>query len=272
MNDEIMNRAEPVGGAFSPLSPTNGRQGFWRRQWQTEATLSQLIFDVTVGMILPVLCLVFDPIVFRGNLAGEPLLGGYRLLAYGLIAIEIVALGAWLATGKRAGEWCGVIGGVMFAGAFFSAGIGLLLFPLSVLGLMFGIGLLGFTPLVTGFIYWRNARRAFAAARSRMSRDALCLMLALGVLVSFGAPAFAHWRVKRLVERSVPELLGSDHQAAASAARRLGYLSPFLNGELDEIVFAYERETDPARKEQLARAYRRITGDDIEHRLNLLND
>ncbi|HEX8130896.1 MAG TPA: hypothetical protein VF527_17480 [Pyrinomonadaceae bacterium] len=273
MSDEIMKRMETAGLAFNRLSPPVKRQGFLRRQLQAEATLSQLIFDVTVGMILPVLCLVFDPLVFRsGGLFGAPLFGGYQFFAYGLIAIEIVALGVWLAAGKRAGEWCGVLGGAMLAGAFFSACIGMLLLPFSVIGLALGIGVLGFTPFVTAFIYWRNARRALKAASAQMSRAALCVTLALGAAVPFGAPLFAHWRIQRMIERSLPEVLGGDGARAAAAVRRLSYVSPFVTGEFDEMVSAYGRETDPARKERLARMYREMTGADIQTRMYLLND
>jgi hypothetical protein len=272
MNDEIMRRVEPVGAAFSLLSPPMKRQGFLRRQFQTEATLSQLIFDVTVGMILPVLCLVFDPIVFRRGFGGGPVLGDYQFFAYGLIAIEVVTLGVWLALGKRAGEWCGVMGGAMFGGAFFSVVIGILLLPFSVIGLALGIGMLGFTPFVTAFIYWRNARRALRVAGAGMSRAAICLTLALGMGVPFAAPAFAYWRINRMIERSLLEAVGDDEARADNAARRLSYLSQFVTSEFDEMVWAYGRETDPARKERLARTYRKITGGSIESRLYVLND
>ncbi|HEY1402723.1 MAG TPA: hypothetical protein VGB05_01210 [Pyrinomonadaceae bacterium] len=272
MNDEIIRRVEPAGAAFSLLAPPERRQGFLRRQWQTEATLAQLIFDVTIGMILPVLCLVFDPVVFRHGLGGGPLLGDYRFFAYGLIAIEIVTLGAWLALGRRAGEWCGVAGGAMFAGAFFSAGIGILLLPLTIIALMFGIGVLGFTPFFTAFIYWRNARRALRVAGTHMSRAAICLTLTLGAIIPFAAPGFAHWRISSMIERSLPDALGDNETRAADAARRLAYVSPFVVYEFDEMVRAYSRETDPARKERVARVYRKITGDNIETRLYALDD
>ena len=268
----MMRRIEPAGAASGLFSPPEKRQGFLRRQGQSEATLRQLIFDVTVGMILTVLCLVFDPIVFRGDFLGRPVLGDYQFFAYGLIAIEVVALGVWLALGERAGEWCGVLAGMMLGGVLFSVGIGILLLPLSVVGLAFIIGVLGFTPFVTAFIYWRNARRALRVAGARMARPALWLTLALGAIVPFGVPAFAHWRVERLIERALPEVLGGDERRAADAVRRLGYVSPFVTGDFDQLVSAYASETDPARKERLAHAYREITGGDIERRLYLLND
>jgi hypothetical protein len=267
-----MRQVAPAGGALSLLSPPGRRRAFFRRQFQPEATLRQLIFDVSVGMILPVLCLVFDPVVFRGGLIGRPFLDGCQLFAYGLIGIEIVALGVWLAAGTRAGEWCGVLGGVMFSGAFFSAVIGLLLLPLSIIGLMFGVGLIGFTPFVTAFIYWRNARRAHGLAGAKMPRAALRLTLALGAVVALGAPAFAHWRVNRVIERSMSEVLDDDRTRAAAATRRLGYLKLLATRDFEPMLRAYSNETDPARQQRLALAYREITGDDIEMRLHVLDD
>lgn len=267
-----MKRVEPAEVAFGLLSPPEPRQGFLRRQFQTEPTLWQLIFDVTNGMILPILCLVIDPIVFRGGFGRAPVLGGYRFLAYGVIGIEIAALVVWLAWGKRAGEWCGVLSGMMFAGALFAAVVGILLLPLTLIGLVFGIGVLGFAPFVTAFIFWRNARRALGAASTRMTRAAVCVTLVLGAAAPLAAPAFAGWRISRLIERSLPEALGEDEARAAEAARRLSYVSPFASGEFDEMVWAYDRETDPARRERLARVYHTMTGDDIRTRLSELND
>jgi hypothetical protein len=272
MSDEIMNRVGQGGTASRRLTPLEGRRGFWRRQFQAEPTLPQLIFDVTGGMILPVLCLVFDPIFFRSGLGRPPLFGDFQFFVYAMIAIEIVALGVWLAAGRRTGDWCGILAGVMLAGAVFAAGIGLIMLPFTVIGLAFGIGLLGFTPFVTSLIYWRNARRAHRAASARMSRAALCLTLLPGAVVPFAAPAFAQWRVSRVIERSLSEVLGGNDARANAAERRLVNLSWVVPGEFDQMVWAYDVETNPARKERLALVYRNITGGDIESRLNLLKD
>jgi hypothetical protein len=161
---------------------------------------------------------------------------------------------------------------MMLSGALFSAVIGLLLLPLSIAGLAFGVGILGFTPFVTAFIYWRNARRAQGPASTMMSRAALCLTLTLGALVPLGAPAFAHWRINRLIERSVSEVIDGSETRAAAAARRLGYLKLFATHNFEPMLRAYANEADPARQRRLAHAYREITGGDIEMRLYVLND
>ncbi|MCA1556772.1 MAG: hypothetical protein LC747_08805 [Acidobacteria bacterium] len=243
-----------------------------RRQFQQETTLARLIFDITVGIVLPILCLTFDPIVFRNGILGQPLAGRFQLFAYSVIAVEIIALAVWLGLGERAGEWCGVLGGIMLAGALFSTIIGICLLPFSLIGLMFLVGVFGFTPFLTAFIYLRNARRALIIAGAQLTLAGLFITLMLGATLALGAPAFAHWRVGKLIESSMAEVLGGDDSQAKTAARRLRQVSWLASGEIDQVAWAYGRETDPARKERLARAYHDITGGDIEHRLLVLND
>jgi hypothetical protein len=246
---------------------------FLRRQFRDEPTHGQVIFDIIVGIVLPILCLVFDPLVFRGGISGRPLAGEFQLFAYALIAIEIAALAVWLGIGSRTGEWRGVLGGIMLSGALFSAGIGICLLPFSLIGLLFIIGALGFTPFLTAFIYLRNARRALRAGGTQLTRAGLSVTLLFGVTLALGAPAFAHWRVTRLIERSLAEVLEGEDARTHAAARKLRRVSWLASGELDQVVWAYGRETDPRRKDRLARAYRDITGGgDIEHRLAVLYD
>ncbi len=272
MNGHIYSRTEGTNGAFNQRSKQRVLREFVRRQFQQETTLARLIFDITVGIVSPILCLIFDPIVFRNGILGQPLAGRFQLFAYSVIAVEIIALAVWLGLGKRAGEWCGVLGGIMLAGALFSTVIGICLLPLSLIGLMFLIGVFGFTPFLTAFIYLRNARRALKVAGAQMTRVGLLITLILGGTLALGAPAFAHWRVGKLIEHSMAEVLDGDDAQAKAAARRLRHVSWFASGEIDQVVWAYGSETDPSRKERLARAYRDITGADVESRLSVLND
>ena len=47
----------------SPISTP--KPGFWRRQFGSNVTTKQKGFDWTVGVVLPLICFLFDPIVFR---------------------------------------------------------------------------------------------------------------------------------------------------------------------------------------------------------------
>jgi hypothetical protein len=254
------------------MKPTR-RRGFIRRQFEGRATRGQKMFDALVGVALPLVCLYFDPIVFRSTGFGAPVLGGYRVFAYAVIGLEIALLALWLARGERAGEWGGMLGGALLAGALFSLVVGVVLLPFSVAGLVFFfVGALGFSPFLTAFVYWRNGRRALRASAARLEGTRRALALALGATLALGAPAYAHLRVAHAVGRAVGQLAAGDEAQALAATRRLkvfGWIAPV---ELDSLALAYQREPDAAKKLRLARAYRELTGSDVETRLSILND
>ncbi|HEY0099979.1 MAG TPA: hypothetical protein VGB76_13605 [Pyrinomonadaceae bacterium] len=273
MNELLSIRATATANLSGRRSKGATLREFIRTQFRGEPTLAQVIFDITIGMVLPVLCLVFDPLVFRGGILGRPLAGSLQFVAYGFVAIEIVALAVWLGVGSRAGEWRGVLGGIMLAGALVSLVIGICLLPFSLLGLMLIIGALGFTPFITAFIYLRNARRALNAASAQLTRATLCITLLFGATLAVGTPAFAHWRVTKLVERSLAEVLGGNDVQADAAAHRLRHVGWLVTAELDEMVWAYGRSKDALQQERLARAYHKITnGGDIKQRWYVLTD
>lgn len=170
-------------------------KGFWRRQFGEQVTPKQRRFDILFGFVMPVLCLVFDPIVFREWLSDKPgfLLGSLQFYAYTIIALEMVALAAWLSGVAGRGRPPAALGGVLLAGGLFSFALGVVLLPFSVLGIIFFlVGILGFTPLFTAVVYLRNGWRAANLGRSGddMSwRDAA--EFALGFVFALGAPAVA---------------------------------------------------------------------------------
>jgi hypothetical protein len=172
-----MNEWIPV----EPRYPRPKRR-FWRRQFDAAPTRAQRWFDVTFGIIMPVLCFYFDPIVFRGgSLNDHGLYPGIRFYAYTISALEMVALCAWLLGAARARLSPAVLAGVLLAGAMFSFVVGVLILPFSVIGLLFYlIGVLGFVPFLTALVYVRNAWRAGGAA-GRVGAD----------LESLAAAAFA---------------------------------------------------------------------------------
>lgn len=258
------------------LSNFSGRQKFWRRQFAAQETLAQLIFDVTFGVIAPLLCVIFDPVVFRARLMPEPLLGGFRIFTYILIFIEISSLLVWLVCG-RAVTRSRILGGILLAGGLFSAVIGLVLLPFSFLGLMFaGIGLFGFTPFLTGLIYLRNGRRALRHAKTDAPVPGRRLTpVLLSALLALALPAAAQWQVTRLITQATRVLIDDDTTRAAAATWKLKYVRRLTGEELNELVWAYGREQNAARKARLAHAYAQITGLDIEtryHYLGMLSD
>src|SRR5512140_2734051 len=72
-------------------------RSFWGRQFDSKVTRGQVAFDVTLGIIVPILCLIFDPVVFQNQLRyGQSILNPIRVLGYTSIALGIVALSLWL--------------------------------------------------------------------------------------------------------------------------------------------------------------------------------
>src|ERR1043165_7622483 len=86
------------------FQPTNlgvynyGRPRFWKRQFDDSPTRAQLHFDIAFGLVLPVLCFAFDPIIFRswGVLGDTGIYQRFRFFAYTASALEVTTLACWL--------------------------------------------------------------------------------------------------------------------------------------------------------------------------------
>lgn len=248
---------------------------FWQRQFQQQPTRNQIIFDVAFGIALPVLCFIFDPIVFRGNFfGGSPLFGQIRFPAYALAFIEISTLLIWLCARERLGAYALTISGFLYTGAHVSLLIGIALVPLSLFGIFFaGIGLLGFTPFITSLVFWRNARRAFnlypvRAAGSKRKLGAF----ALGIIFVVGFPLAAHLKISQVADASLKKILEGDELEAQEATAQLRRITYLTDANTDKIVWAYHNEQDQTRRARLSRAYLKLTGGDIERRRTLLLD
>ena len=166
-------------------------QGFWQRQFDDAPTPAQRKFDVMFGIIMPLVCFVFDPVVFKGGVIDDMgLYQQYQLYAYTISALEMVALCAWLLPAGRAASRPAVLTGMLFAGALFSFGVGLSILPYSFFGLLVIVGVLGFVPFLTAFVYLRNGCRAADAVGLADGRTAFAL--GCGFAFALGAPAVTH--------------------------------------------------------------------------------
>ena len=256
---------------------TQRARGFWRRQFDDAPTPAQRRFDVLFGVVMPVLCFVFDPIVFKGEFAGEGgLFQRYQSYAYTISALEMVALCTLLFSAGRARRRPAALVGVLLAGAAFSLAVGTAILPFSVLGIIFFfVGLLGFVPFLTAFVYLRNGWRAAGAAGlggvGWPARAALALVC--GFVFALGAPAF----VQASVEGEVAAALADVRAGRELSPKRLRAVrrAAAASGSdvYDEIVWEYHEERNAERRARLAEAYAEITvGGDIERRLQLLLD
>ena len=247
---------------------TNAKPRFWRRQFADAPTRAQVRFDVIFGLVLPVLCLVFDPIVFRsgfGLLGHDGIYHDVRFFAYSASALEMATLACWLFVIRRYPAWSRPAGGVMAAGALFSLALGLAILPFSVIGLLFaGVGALGFIPFVTALVYLRNARRALRLNRTgEPVRGGATAAFAFGLAFALATPAVAQRGAKLIVRRASDEV--SAGGLLSPGRQRLVRTLTFLTGEtFDSLFNDYDSESNAERKARLAEAYREVTGRDIE--------
>lgn len=227
-------------------------------------------FDIIFGIVGPILCLLFDPVVFRTTIVGGmggPVLGGVMILAYVSFIIQFTALAIWL-TYRRPSSF---LSGILWGGACLSAIIGIALIPISLLGTLFmGIGLLGFTPFVTAIVYRRNAIAAWPDDSSETEKPKQTGLAFFGAALACAIPVFAQIVVGGKLEQAT-QLVLSDN--AEEADRAVAVIKRYrLLANLDSLVHAYGSESNDKKRERLAAVYQEIVGDDIQVRWQILDD
>lgn len=175
-----------MGRMFDETEP-KPPQGFWRRQFTGDPTPRQDSFDRWFGVALPVACFVFDPLIFQGWMLEEGLLQDFRLFVYLVSAIEIGMLLCWFTFRRDLATFAAPFAGVFLAGGLFSLLIGIIISPFSVLGIMWVIGLAGFTPFFTAVVYLRNGVRAM---RAQVNNSAFAVRYLIALVAAFLVIAF----------------------------------------------------------------------------------
>jgi len=218
-------------------------------------------YDVAFGLALPVACFALEFVLLPalGWLPGLVFFHRYRLFGYGVVALELATLAAWLGLGPRLGRWSAMAAGVLLAGSLFAGVLGLVLLPFAVLGLLaIGIGLLGFVPLFTSHVYYRNGRAAVRQAETRLGQRAVFEALLWGTILVYGIPALVQARITLTTRAALREVIEGDGLAARAA---VGRLRPYRwVADFDPLRRACLRERERGRWERLARAYRDLTG------------
>jgi hypothetical protein len=238
--------------------PSNG--GFWKRQFQIQPTTAQKTFDWAFGIILPVICFVFDPIVFKGGFGSDGgMFSSVRPFAYVLCFACIVGMAAWLLFGSKLRWLNGFLAGLFFLGGVVSLCVGIVLFPFSFIGLFVLIGALGFTPLLTAITYLRNALRVFDASKMFLVKSVRNYAFGFGIVFSASLAVAINGEVTHAYQN----LEFGDAQAVYAEQTRLRLLTPLVNS--DELVRIYQNAPDnPEKQQALADVYKALTGKNIK--------
>jgi hypothetical protein len=221
-------------------------------------------YDVAFGLALPVACFALEFVLLPalGWLPGLVFFHRFRLFGYGVVAFELATLTAWLVLGPRLGRWGAMVAGVLLAGSLFAGVLGLVLLPFAIPGVLaLGIGLLGFVPLFTSHVYYRNGLRAFRQAESHLGHRALIEALLWGAILVYGIPGLIQARLSLTTRAALREVIDGDGPTARAAVERL---RPYWwVADFDPLRRACNREQDRGRWERLAQSYRDLTGRDV---------
>jgi hypothetical protein len=236
---------------------------FWHNQFRLYKTQGQKLFDIMFGIFLPIICLYFDPILFCGDLSRNRFLFKIRLLVYLFTSIVIITYIGWLLFEGPLKKLKLIIGGIFIVGALFSLILGIFILPISFLGLIAIIGVLGFTPFATSFVYFREWKRIINAP-VRVSMNVAIVKSLISGIVTLISPVLIQININKIMDQSIDDMINGVN-FIKYPVRNKTLLRLF--GNTDLIVFAYRDEKDEIKKEYLAIIYKGITGEEIEDRL-----
>lgn len=218
---------------------------------------------LVLGVIVPVACLLLDPVVFRSGRLGVAWLGEWWIEFYGLILLSTSAMLVWHLFRRFPSLFCGLLA----AGSVVAVVLGIMMLPMTILGLFFaGVGILGLAPFFTAVAFCGCARRAHDQAGASFRPGVALFGFVLLVLV----PVAAQAGVTQVVDQSIAALETGSDAERAEAVQHLRTLGVMFDP--DVLVWRFDETQQLERREHLAAAYRDLTGDEIEFRQAFLDD
>ena len=139
------------------------------------------LVDFLAGVVMPVVCVIADPFVLSDETIGP--------LALHLIIFQLVAFTTWQFCRHRPGPVAAAFASCLFIGTSLALSIGLVIFPLTLIGLaFFGLGVLGITPFLTGYVFSRNCATAYGQSQRADPTAPVRLWFALGAVLALVIP------------------------------------------------------------------------------------
>lgn len=236
------------------------KRGFWRRQFGPLGTDAQDKFDLAFAIVLPTLCFVADPVIFKRGFFGPPFLQDYQLGTYLVSSVEMGLFLAWRTFMPHLRAYSAPLAGAFFAAALFSAVIGFAILPVSLIGLMVAVGIFGFTPFFTAFVFLRHGVRALKGQLNNSFYETRFLSAALSGVMVIALPVLATIQIERTISASVATIISGDAVQAEMAADRLKWVRFIPTKYCNQIADAYAVEFNPIKRDALARIYKDLTG------------
>lgn len=220
-----------------------------------------------IGVVAPLVLFNMDRAIFQGTPDGGIL--PYRPYCCLLAAVSVVCLLLWFRYRDREHWILTPLAGALLLGSVFALGIGLVLLPYSLIGLLaMGFGLLGLIPFWVSYIYLRAAVLAYWGARRRLGRgQTLGLALTAVLGISMGAIGVGSL-AESFADEQIAILLGERPGEAARAESALAVLYVFPQVRITRLraaAFAQFHELAAAGSEraesgQITQSFMRIAG------------
>ncbi len=163
------------------------------------ARWKRLIVGTLGGVVLPCLCVTYDPGILRGSGPG----GDWQPFLYVHLLFQMLALSAWLLLDRRLPALGGVFSGVLYTGAITAMLIGLPMLFISLLGLLFVIGVLGLVPWLTCYVFAVNAAEAFRRARNAIGATMASYGVLVGITVAIVIPLAVNAVFGTMLEQAI---------------------------------------------------------------------
>lgn len=219
------------------------------------------------GIALPLLCLVLDPLVFQVSgdwmLGPDPLLPRWQAAAYVFVVLQasgLVLLGVGRPHSPR--------GQAFLAGMFLVAWVvallaGIALLPWSVIGLIVIIGVFGFVPFGTAWVYGMRWWSLTKSVRPSLGARAL-LPAAGGFLLALALPSATYQGGRALHDSIVQGLRAQDSAAHESAMTKVRWGAILLYP--DDLLDAHDETADAPARRRIDDAHRTLTGQSVAAR------
>jgi hypothetical protein len=275
---------------------------FVLRQFVLPYMPKQIVFDVVVGILLPLFILIIDPIVFKvGWMLDDSwwygaILGRMRVFAYTLIGAGFITLLFSLFMQEKLPPFIkAAFFGFFVLGANIALAIGFFLLLMTapmIMAMLFSIRDLvtlspeddaifyvilaaffsGLSMLPTAFVYARNSLRAIILALRDLKWYQLFLSMLIGVMVILLIPTLVQVGTEVYVNIMVEQLIsGTDkiNMQAVQAMKLAFWCERWCYRDLFDAYQAAEKPEDRAR---LLEVYYRLTGGDLSEDTMIFED
>lgn len=218
------------------------------------------MFDLVAGVLLPLVCFAIGGSMVAGMLGQS----GYKPFVYVGLALQVTAILWDYCAASRFKYLDALLAGVLLAGAGVSLMIGMAILPFSFIGLLSGIGILGFVPFLCAVVYLRHGVHLIRHVGPERPDFVSMILVVAGAILAFVIPHAIHERTTNQVAQLMAVAKNGDAETANNAIARIGAMQWYAEVDASEMLTEYMATTQTDRKAELARRYKELTGLDAE--------